>query len=103
MDKIGAPICRKRYKLTIWIGCPPGEPRPGDVANWIGMKWKHGETVTSDEFTRTAAVFGDWAFEKLYCDEDEAKREGKELFEKLKEYYPHTIRYGAYEVEEEEE
>lgn len=100
MEKIGEPTCEKKVKLVIWIGCPPGYPRPEDIADMVGMEWSVG-TAAGDILKQTARFFGDWKFEKSYCDLEQAKRDGRDFFEKLKKYYPKTIRFASWDIEEE--
>lgn len=89
-------------KLVIDIDCPPGSPRPGDVARYVGMKWgssRYTKGKVNGEFDNTSRLFGNWVFVKPYEDEAQARKDGEAYFEKLRAYYPGTVRYGAWAIE----
>ena len=91
------------YKLDIEIDCQPGFPRPGDIANQIGMKWKSRRFnggSEDGEFENTTRLFGSWGFERLYTSEEEANKDRDTFAEKLKLLYPERIRYAGWSVEE---
>ena len=92
------------YKLDIEIDCPPGSPRPGDIANQVGMKWnsrRFNDTAAKDgEFENTTRLFGAWGFERLYTSKEEAEKDCDTFAEKLKALYPGSIRYAGWSVEE---
>lgn len=88
--------------LVITIDCPPDLPRPGEIADKVGMIWGYGsqEEVTDKMFINTGRIFGCWFFKKKYSSMEQAEKDGRLLFGKIKEFYPSLIRYGSWEIEE---
>ncbi len=76
---------------TIDLDCPPGNPRPGDLIDWI----LEGTGITAEE--PVAKLFGNWTWDFSNIEDEHWKRVNEVIAGRIKELYSKgVIRYGSW-------